>query len=116
MISIPTPGTMNYWEYRRRMELLTTSLRNEGFVPIPLGRTLSETVERIQERIQEPQEAHSRSLEIWREIFAGTNEEEETPDEKSEKSPGKLSFKPEEKSDDNYEALIADMDKLLEEE
>ena len=70
-----------------------------------------------------PEEADDRiisrsiiNLEIWREIFAGTNEEEETPDEKSEKSPGKLSFKPEEKSDDNYEALIADMDKLLEEE
>ena len=70
-----------------------------------------------------PEEADDRiisrsiiNLEIWREIFAGTNEEEEIPDDKAERQPGKLPFKPEEKSDDNYEALIADMDKLLEEE
>ena len=113
MTMIVTPDTMDYREYRRMIELL---VRRRILVPIPLGRSLSETVERLLEAQEAPDRIVSRSLEIWGEIFAGTNEEEETPDEKSEKSPGKLPFKPEEKSDDNYEKLINDMDKLLEEE
>ena len=88
------------------------SIRNEGF-GIPLGGSLSETAERIE---AVGVAARALSLENIMHGFDRILAMGGSADEKAERPPGELPFKPEEKSDDNYEALIADMDKLLEEE